>query len=242
MTTLSRNSLNNREGASLPPTIHVIDEDPEVICALKALLEANGIRVETHTSADQFFKTLPSLNPDSICCILIELRAPDQQGVAVIERLRASGMAQRVIVMTATADVPTAVQAMKAGAFDVIEKPCDGQTLLRMIRTVPGFASAPDAGPQAALRPPPLAVAAAQRMLALSKREREVLALVIEGKPRKAIASELGLSPRTIEVHRARMVARLGVGSFVEVVRLAILASLARDGGDVPPQPQLAAD
>lgn len=150
-------------------------------------------------------------------------------------------MAQRAIVMTA--NVPTAVRAMKAGAFDVIEKPCDGQALLQMIRSVPGFAGGFGAGAQAVRCAPPMAVAAARRMLALSPREREVLALVIEGKSRRAIALELGLSPRTIEVHRARLMARLGVGSFVEAVRLAILASLTQDGMDLAQHhPTLAAD
>jgi two-component system, LuxR family, response regulator FixJ len=119
--------------------------------------------------------------------------------------------------MTAHGDVPTAVRAMKAGAVDFVEKPFDDGALLAAV--------------EAALRSPKASGAAgasdaAERVAALSPREREVLDLLIAGKPNKLIARDLGLSPRTVEVHRARLMARLGVGSLAEAVRLAVQAEL----------------
>ncbi len=130
--------------------------------------------------------------------------------------------------MTAHGDVSTAVRAMKAGAVDFVEKPFDDQALLAAV--------------EAALGPPEASGAAGfddatARIAALSPREREVLDLLVTGKPNKHIARDLGLSPRTVEVHRARLMARLGVGSLAEAVRLAVQAELGRHAGTTASTP-----
>jgi two-component system, LuxR family, response regulator FixJ len=131
--------------------------------------------------------------------------------------LKQGGFRRPVVVMTAHGDVAMAVRAMKAGAVDFVEKPFDDEALLAVteaaLRTAQGSGAAG-------------ADDAAERIAALSPREREVLNLLVAGKPNKLIARDLGLSPRTVEVHRARLMARLGVGSLAEAVRLAVHAEL----------------
>lgn len=220
--------------------VHVIDDDEAVRRALALLLRSAGLRVATHASAIDFLDALPALAEDDIACVLTDVRMPGLDGFGLLETLRQSGFPRPVIMMTANGDVPRAVQAMKAGAADFIEKPFDDDTLLATIEdTIASAARASAAG--AAAEPAgadPAAAAAARRIGALSKREREVLELIAAGKPNKVVAHELGLSPRTIEVHRARLMTRLGVRSLAEAVRLAVRAELAAGGGtDATPAP-----
>ncbi len=128
--------------------------------------------------------------------------------------------------MTAHGDVSTAVRAMKAGAIDFVEKPFDDRVLLSAISAALDAADAPGAADS---------TAAAARVAALSPREREVLDLLVAGKPNKAIARDLGLSPRTVEIHRARLMARLEVGSLAEAVRIAVRAELDPSHGEDRP-------
>ena len=154
---------------------------------------------------------------------------PGLDGLELLRRLKQGGFRGPVVVMTAHGDVPTAVRAMKAGAVDFIEKPFDDGALLAAV--------------EAALQSPQASGAAgagdaAERVAALSPREREVLDLLIAGKPNKLIARDLGLSPRTVEVHRARMMARLGVGSLAEAVRLAVRAELGQPARQAASKPR----
>jgi two-component system response regulator FixJ len=199
------------------PAVHVIDDDDAVRRALALLFRSAGIPVETHPSGSAFLEALPALRDDAVGCVLTDVRMPGLDGLELLRRLKQGGFRRPVVVMTAHGDVAMAVRAMKAGAVDFVEKPFDDEALL--------------AATEAALRTPHVAGAAwaddaAERMAALSPREREVLELLIAGKPNKLIARDLGLSPRTVEVHRARLMARLGVGSLAEAVRLAVHAEL----------------
>jgi two-component system, LuxR family, response regulator FixJ len=205
------------EPGSASRAVHVIDDDDAVRRALALLFRSAGIPVETHPSGSAFLEALPTLSEDAVGCVLTDVRMPGLDGLELLRRLKQGGFRRPVVVMTAHGDVAMAVRAMKAGAVDFVEKPFDDEALL--------------AATEAALRTPHVAGAAgaddaAERMAALSPREREVLELLIAGKPNKLIARDLGLSPRTVEVHRARLMARLGVGSLAEAVRLAVHAEL----------------
>jgi two-component system response regulator FixJ len=230
--------------AASPAVVHVLDDDEAVRRGVALLLQSACIPTVTHASGTAFLNALANLNESDIGCVLTDVRMPRLDGVALLERLKAAGFSRPVVVMTAHGDVATAVRAMKAGAVDFIEKPFDDEMLLDVIERAMAIHDAShghDRGravlPDGLAAAHPEVVEAARRMAELSPREREVLGLLVEGKPNKLIAYELGISQRTAEVHRARLMARLGVRSLAEAVRLAIKAELAGNSG----RPALAA-
>jgi two-component system, LuxR family, response regulator FixJ len=199
--------------------VHVVDDDDAVRRALAMLFRSAGIAAVTHPSGSAFLEALPSIGEGAVGCVLTDVRMPGVDGLELLRRLKQSGFGPPVAVMTAHGDVSTAVRAMKAGAADFVEKPFDDEALLAATEAALGATRA-----FGVVR----ADDAAERIAALSPREREVLDLLIAGKPNKHIARDLGLSPRTVEVHRARLMARLGVGSLAEAVRLAVQAELGQ--------------
>ncbi|PWC27012.1 DNA-binding response regulator [Pseudoroseomonas aestuarii] len=213
------------------PMVHVIDDDEDVSWAVATLLEAAGTPARTYASAGEFLECLPSLEWSAGGCVLTDIRMPGKDGLDLLHDLRRQGFRHPVVVMTAHGDIATAVRAMKAGASDFIEKPFDDEVLLSTLRTAmagpPGEPGALDDPPRNASQRTDIA-RAAERVATLSPREREVLELAMEGKPSKVIGFELGISPRTVEVYRIKLMARLGVGSFAEAVRLAVLAQYGR--------------
>ena len=200
------------------PRVFVIDDDEPVRRAIAMLLRSAGIGAEIYPSGLAFLDALPLPEKSRMECVLTDMRMPELDGLELLRRLKERNFRRPVVVMTAHGDVSTAVRAMKAGAVDFIEKPFDDDALIAMIRTALDAADAP----RAATGP----VEALARLAALSPREREVLELLMLGKPNKAIARDLGLSPRTVEIHRARLLTRLEVGSLAEAVRLAVQAEL----------------
>ena len=215
------------QAAGAGGTVHIIDDDEAVRRALEVLLRCRGIPAETHASGLAFLEMLGTRREDGIGCVVTDMRMPGVDGLELLQRLKALGFRRPVIVMTAHGDVSTAVVAMKAGAADFIEKPFPARDLLTMIETMLK-SSQPPAGEESA----------AARIASLSPREREVLDLLVVGKPNKQIARELGLSPRTVEAHRARLMERLGVGSLAEAVRLAVQAELGqRARAEAPHEP-----
>ena len=206
--------------------VHVVDDDDAVRRALAMLFRSAGIAAVTHPSGSAFLEALPSLSDGAVGCVLTDVRMPGVDGLELLRRLKRSGFGPPVVVMTAHGDVSTAVRAMKAGAADFVEKPFDDEALLAAVGAALDAAQAPVAEESDD---------AAERVAALSPREREVLDQLIAGKPNKHIARDLGLSPRTVEVHRARMMARLGVGSLAEAVRLAVRAELDRPAPPAAP-------
>ncbi len=194
--------------------MYVIDDDEAVRRAVAMLLRSAGIDAETFPSGFAFLDALPRLGKAFAECILTDVRMPELDGIELLHRLRAHDVHRPVVVMTAHGDVSTAVRAMKAGAVDFIEKPFDDAALLSTVGRALETVAAPEANENAAK--------AAARLAALSPREREVLERLMAGKPNKAVARDLGLSPRTVEVHRARLLSRLEVGSLAEAVRLAV--------------------
>jgi two-component system, LuxR family, response regulator FixJ len=198
-------------------TVHVVDDDPAVRRSLERLLDAAGFHVVSYQSPAAFLNAASGL---SAGCILLDIRMPGVDGLEVQARLNRLRVNLPVIVMTGHGDVPSAVRAMKAGAVDFLEKPFDDETLLNVIGGAFAKASRLIGGDREAVR-------AAQRIATLSPREREVLDALLAGRPNKVIAFDLNISVRTVEVHRARMMERLGTKQFADAIRLAVMAKLA---------------
>jgi two-component system response regulator FixJ len=197
-------------------TVHIVDDDADVRRSLERLLDAAGFDPVSYATPKVFLDAAPGL---SAGCLLLDLRMPGMGGLELQVRLNERGSRVPIIVMTAQGDVPTAVKAMKAGAVDFIEKPYDDDVLIAAIEAALAKAEKPDRSVDVA--------DAARRIAALSRREREVLDALMAGRPNKVIAFDLGISVRTVEVHRARMMDRLGTRQLAEAIRLAVLATLA---------------
>jgi two-component system response regulator FixJ len=197
-------------------TVHIVDDDAAVRRTLERLLDTMGFQTRSYQSSSAFLDVAPSL---SAGCILLDVRMPGMDGLELQARLLQLGIALPVIVVTGQGDVESAVRAMKAGAVDYIKKPYSDPVLRAAINTA--LSSGGWIGRDRE------AMRAAQRIAALSPREREVLDALVEGRANKVIAYDLGISVRTVEVHRARMMVRLGVRQLPEAVRLAVIARLA---------------
>jgi two-component system response regulator FixJ len=198
--------------------VYVVDDDPAIRRSLERLLDAVGFRVTTYATPTAFLGVAEDL---AMGCVLLDLRMPDMDGFEVQARLLLLNPDLPVIVITAQGDVQTAVRAMKAGAVDFIEKPYGDDALIAAIE------SALDTG---ASKGRAADIAAAAVLIdTLSPREREVLDALVVGQPNKVIAFRLGISVRTVEIHRSRMMDRLGVRQLGQAVRISVLASLARE-------------
>jgi len=199
-------------------TVLVVDDDNAVRDSLKWLIESVGLSALLFASADEM------LNSDALQhagCILLDVRMPGISGLELQERLNARGVITPVIVITGHGDVPMAVRAMKAGAMDFIEKPFSDQLLLDEIyRALEKDAeSRKSAEMDARIH---------ERYELLSPRERTVMTMVVEGMSNKAVAAELGLSQKTVEVHRARVMTKLRADSLAQLVRYAVQLGLSR--------------
>jgi two-component system response regulator FixJ len=193
--------------------VHVIDDDAAVRQSLAFLLKMAGLTVRVHDSATTFLEMLPLARAG---CIVTDVRMPEIDGLELQRRLRARKIGIPVIVITGHGDVALAVEAMKAGAADFIEKPFDDEVLLGAVRSALARRSR-DSGNEARL-------AEIRRHLELlSAREREVLDRLVAGKPNKIIAHELGISPRTVEVYRAKVMTKMQADSLSELVRMVLL-------------------
>lgn len=198
------------------PIVHVIDDDEAARHSLAFLIDCAGLEVRSYGSAIEFLKAVPTLDHG---CIVTDVRMPEMSGVELIARLKALGVTDPVIVITGHADVPMAIQAMKAGVADFIEKPFGDDTILAAIRSA--LARQSDRGQVQAERDQYL-----DRKATLSVREREVLEGLIEGHPNKIIAFDLGISARTVEVYRANIMTKMQAGSLSELVRMVMIAKL----------------
>lgn len=197
-------------------TILVIDDDPAMRDSLAFLLDVNGFAVATYETAADFLNHFGS---STIDCIVSDIRMPGMSGLELVRKLKADAVACPVILMTGHGDVALAVEAMKAGAIDFIEKPFEDEVLLRAIRDALDSQPMKTADDSARRQ-------AEARLADLTPRERDVLRGLLAGKINKVIAHDLGISPRTVEVYRANLMAKTSVRSMSELMRIAIAAGL----------------
>ena len=201
---------------ALANLVRVIDDDEAIRESLTFLLGTVGLDVRTYDSATAFLTALPTI---SVGCVVTDVRMPGISGVELLRRLRELGVSMPVIVITGHGDVQLAVEAMKIGARDFIEKPFDDETLLGAVR------AALDDGERQAQHDAER-VALLERFAGLTNRERDVLQGLVAGKPNKIVAFDLGISPRTVEIYRANVMAKMSAGSLSELVRMALVAGI----------------
>lgn len=193
--------------------VHVIDDDDAVRDSLSFLLRSANFDVVAYQSAMYF---LESLTRETDGCVITDVRMPDISGLELLKRMRALACVIPVIVMTGHGDIQLAVEAMKAGAADFLEKPFDDDRILSAVRSA--LETRRMEGERVAMRHE-----IEQRLESLSQRERQVLDGLVAGSPNKAIAHELGISPRTVEVYRANVMTKMQAGSLSELVRMTLL-------------------
>ena len=200
---------------SADPDIHVIDDDEAVRELIDFLLRAAGLSVRTYDSAASFLEAAPKITAG---CIITDVRMPGLSGIELLRRLQEMRIGLPVIVITGHGDVPLAVEAMKCGAVDFLEKPFDGDVLLASVRGALNRSeeSAAAESARAEIR---------ARIATLTQRERDVLEGLVAGHPNKIIAFKLEISPRTVEIYRANLMTKMKAGSLSELVRMALASA-----------------
>jgi two-component system response regulator FixJ len=196
------------------PVVHVIDDDDSARESLEFLIDCAGLRVRGYASALAFLDAVEAIEHG---CIVTDVRMPDMTGLELVARLKELGVADPVIVVTGHADVPMAIHAMKQGVADFIEKPFSDEAILGAIRSAVARqrSEAEEQSDRAAIR---------ERLASLSPRERDVLDGLVEGHANKAIAFDLSISARTVEVYRANLMTKMQAASLSELVRMAMIA------------------
>lgn len=202
--------------------VHVVDDDEAVRRSLAMLLRSAGHAAATYPSAEALLETVASPGGLAAGCIIVDVRMRGMDGLSLIEALTRRGVGLPVVVVTGHGDIPLAVRAMRAGAQDFIEKPYSEERILEAVGTALASMRVTDQRRMLKLK-------AQAQVAALSPREGEVLAALVAGKANKVIGFELGISPRTVEVHRAKLMEKLGVRSLPEAVRIGLAAGLASD-------------
>lgn len=197
------------------PTVFVVDDDPAVLRGLRLLMKSVKLNVETYLSAQEF---LDDYDPAQPGCLLLDLRMPGISGLELQEILRTRSIPIPIIIITGYGEVPAAVQAMRKGAVDFLEKPFNDQVLLDHVQKA--IAEDAQIRQQRAEQEAVLA-----RLALLTPREREVMDLVIAGKSNKVIASQLGISPKTVEFHRSHIMKKMKADSVAGLVALVISAA-----------------
>lgn len=201
-------------------TVHVIDDDDASRQSLAFLLQTADIEVETYPSAAAFLDRVASVGTS---CIITDVRMPGMSGIDLLRRLKDLKVDAPVIVITGHGDIALAVEAMKIGAVDFLEKPFDDEVLLASVRSALRQHDADEKrnAERAEIE---------SRLSALSNRERDVLAGLVAGRANKQIAYELGISPRTVEIYRANLMTKMQAGSLSDLVRMALVVGML--GGD----------
>ena len=188
---------------SAGPVVHVVDDDEALRDSLSWLLESAGHRVATHASAETFLATY---DPERAGCLVLDIRMPGMSGLELQDELKRRGHTIPIIFVTGHGDVPMAVNAVKKGALEFIEKPFNDQAFLVLINNALAF----DAETRRAVA----------RLVTLTQREREVMELIVAGKRNQDIAAKLSINIKTVEAHRANVMRKTGVDSLAELVQL----------------------
>lgn len=199
--------------------VHVIDDDEAVRESLVFLLTTADMEVRAYETPEAFLDSLEGITSG---CVITDVRMPQMSGLELLQRLQESKADLPVIVITGHGDVPMAVDAMKAGAVDFLEKPFDDEAMLSAVRAALRRRGSDD-GREPERRE------FANRIAALSGRERQVLEGLVAGRPNKVIAGDLGISPRTVEIYRANLMTKMQAASLSEIVRMALIAGLVPD-------------
>ncbi|WP_426424418.1 response regulator FixJ [Bradyrhizobium genosp. A] len=199
--------------------IYVIDDDDAMRDSLNFLLDSSGYSVTLFDDAQRFLEALPGL---AFGCIVSDVRMPGIDGIELLKRMKAQHSPFPILIMTGHGDVPLAVEAMKLGAVDFLEKPFEDDRLIAMIETAIRQA-------EPAAKSEAIAQDVAARVASLSPRERQVMEGLVAGLSNKLIAREYDISPRTIEVYRANVMTKMQAGSLSELVRLAMRAGMLKD-------------
>jgi two-component system response regulator FixJ len=194
------------------PTVYIVDDDDAVRSALRLLLKSVGLATTPLSSAQEFLATYDLQQPG---CLILDVRMPGMSGLELQQQLNLRGAIIPVIFITGHGDIPMAVEAMQQGAFDFLQKPFRDQDLLDRIQR----ALAKDVTGRVELRE---RSRIKERLESLTAREREVLELVASGKPNKIMAADLGVSQRTVEIHRARVMEKMGASSLAQLVRMVL--------------------
>ena len=197
--------------------VHIVDDDDAVRQSLAFLLSSAGLPVRLYDSAATF---LAGLSTPQDGCLITDVRMPGMSGIDLLKALREKACSMPAIVITGHGDVPLAVEAMKAGAIDFIEKPFEEEAILTAVRRALEQGSDENGD----------GIVVAAKLASLSERERQVLEGLVAGHPNKTIAHELGISPRTVEVYRANLMAKMQAKSLSELIRMAILANVKPSG------------
>jgi two-component system response regulator TtrR len=194
------------------PTAFIVDDDESIRTLWRWLMESNGIAVRTFATAAEF---IAAYGDDAPGCLVLDVRMPGMSGLELQAYLRGRGIEIPIVFVTGHADVPTAVNAMKGGAMDFVQKPFSYREVVAIIETA--FARDREIRERRERR-----ALLAERLAALSEREREVMQRVVEGKQNKIIAGELDISIKTVEFHRAKVMEKMGVASVAELVQLTL--------------------
>ena len=197
-------------------TVHIIDDDEALRDSLTFLLRTARLDVQSYPSATAFLEALPEAN---LSCVITDVRMPGMSGIDLLRRLRERKISVPVIVITGHGDIPLAVEAMRIGAIDFLEKPFDDEVLIASVKTALRLkeGEAKRHGERAEIE---------GRLAALSNRERDVLGGLVAGRANKQIAFDLGISPRTVEIYRANLMSKMQAGSLSDLVRMALIAEI----------------
>ena len=197
-------------------TVHVIDDDEALRDSLTFLLRTARIDVQSYPSAAAFLEALPETN---LSCVITDVRMPGMSGIDLLRRLRERKISVPVIVITGHGDIPLAVEAMRIGATDFLEKPFDDEVLIASVKAAlrQKEGEAKRHGERADIE---------GRLAALSNRERDVLGGLVAGRANKQIAYDLGISPRTVEIYRANLMSKMKASSLSDLVRMALIAGI----------------
>jgi two-component system, LuxR family, response regulator FixJ len=200
--------------------VHIIDDDDALRESLAFLLGTAHIEVATYPSAAAFMQAMPGAN---LSCVITDVRMPGMSGIDLLKRLREMKIDVPVIVITGHGDVPLAVEAMKVGAIDFLEKPFDDEVLLASVK-----AAIERRG--GAVKRNAERADIESKLAGLSNRERDVLRGLVAGRANKEIAFDLGISPRTVEIYRANLMNKMQAGSLSDLVRMALIVGMVSSG------------
>ncbi len=200
------------------PLVYIVDDDEAVRESLSVLLEVSGFAVQAFPAAEALLQVADSLRTG---CVVTDVRMPGMDGIELMRRLKDNGVRLPVVVMTGHGDVPLAVQAMRVGAADFIEKPFDDEVLTNSVRSA--LAQASDAEDGHSLR-----LEIRERLSSLSMREAQVLKGLVAGLQNKTIARDLDISSRTVEIYRSHVMTKMQASSLSDLVRMALIAEMAR--------------